>query len=90
VFVNLVRKHEHAEAERRMLRYVINGLKLTPSRPTYTQARDGIISAITFLDHDDLPEAWAGFAKRGMGVDAVSPPSSSSSLAGIMESFDTP
>jgi hypothetical protein len=90
VFVNLVRKHEHAEAERRMLRYVINSLKLTPSRPTYTQARDGIISAITFLGNDDLPEAWAGFAKRGMGVDAVSPPSSSSSLAGVVESFDTP
>jgi hypothetical protein len=90
VFVNLVRKHEHAEAERRMLRYIINGLKLTPSRPTYTQARDGIISAITFLDNDDLPEAWAGFAKRGMGVDAISPPSSSSSLAGVVESFDTP
>jgi hypothetical protein len=90
VFVNLVRKHGHAEAERRMLRYVINGLKLTPSRPTYTQARDGIISAITFLADDDLSEAWAGFAKRGMGVDAVSPPSSSFSLAGVIESFDTP
>jgi extracellular elastinolytic metalloproteinase len=90
VFVNLVRKHGHAEAERRMLRYVINGLKLTPSRPTYTQARDGIISAITFLDNDDLSEAWAGFAKRGMGVDAVSPPSSSFSLAGVVESFETP
>ena len=90
VFVNLVKKHAHAEAERRMLRYVINGLKLTPSRPTYTQARDGIISAITFLDNDDLSEAWAGFAKRGMGVDAVSPPSSSSTLAGVVESFETP
>jgi extracellular elastinolytic metalloproteinase len=90
VFVNLVRKHEHAEAERRMLRYVINGLKLTPSRPTFTQARDGIISAITFLGHGDLAEAWAGFAKRGMGVSAVSPPSSSSSLAGAVESFEAP
>jgi len=90
VFVNLVSKHGHAEAERRMLRYVINGLKLTPSRPTYTQARDGIISAITFIDNDDLSAAWAGFAKRGMGVDAVSPPSSSVSLAGVVESFETP
>jgi hypothetical protein len=90
VFVHLVRKHGHAEAERRMLRYVINGLKLTPSRPTYTQARDGILSAITFLDSEDLSEAWAGFATRGMGVGAVSPPSSSSSLAGVVESFATP
>ena len=32
VFVNLVAKHGHAEAERRMLEYVIGGLKLTPMR----------------------------------------------------------
>ncbi|SDY98396.1 Fungalysin metallopeptidase (M36) [Amycolatopsis xylanica] len=90
VFVNLVAKHGHAEAERRMLEYVIGGLKLTPSRPTYTQARDGIISAVAALNAADLPEVWQGFAKRGMGTAAVSPPSSSSSLAGVVESFDVP
>ncbi len=90
VFVNLVAKHHHEEAERRMLTYVIGGLKLTPSRPTFTQARDGIIAAVSSLDPGDLPEVWAGFAKRGMGVNAVSPPASSTSLAGVVESFDTP
>jgi hypothetical protein len=90
VFVNLVAKHQHEEAEKRMLTYVIGGLKVTPPHPTFTQARDAIIVAVSSLDAEDLPEVWAGFAKRGMGVNAVSPPASSMSLAGVVESFDTP
>ena len=87
VFVNLVAKHGHAVAEKRMMAYVIGGLKLTPIRPTFTQARDGIISAVTSIAAADLPEVRAGFAKRGIGRGAVSPPSSSTSLAGVVESF---
>ena len=90
VFVNLIARHGHVEAEQRMLQYVIGGLKLTPNMPTYIQARDGIVSTVSALDPGDLPEVWAGFAKRGMGVGAVSPPSSSVSLAGVVESFATP
>jgi hypothetical protein len=90
VFVNLVARHGHAEAERRMLEYVIGGLKLTPSMPTFTQARDGILTAVGALDPADLPEVWRGFAKRGMGVGAVSPPATSTSLAGVVEDFTTP
>ena len=87
VFVNLVAKHGHAEAEKRMLAYVIGGLKLTPVRPTFTQARDGILAAVSALDASDLTPVRAGFAKRGMGQGAVSPPSTSTSLAGVVESF---
>jgi extracellular elastinolytic metalloproteinase len=90
VFVNLVSKHQHEEAEKRVLAYVIGGLKLTPPSPTFTQARDGIITAVSALDPGDLPEVWAGFAKRGMGVGAVSPPANSTSLAGVVESFTVP
>jgi hypothetical protein len=90
VFVNLVAKHPHEEAEQRTLMYVIGGLKITPLQPTFTQARDAILTAVSALNPEDLPEVWAGFAKRGMGVNAVSPPSSSASLAGVIESFDTP
>jgi hypothetical protein len=87
VFVKLVAKHGHSEAEKRMLAYVVGGLKVTPLRPTYTQARDGIITAVTSLHPEDEPEVRAGFAKRGMGRGAVSPPSSSTTLAGVVESF---
>jgi hypothetical protein len=87
VFVNLVAKHGHADGEKRSLAYIIGGLKLTPSRPTFTQARDGIIAAASAIDASDLSEIRAGFAKRGIGTGAVSPPSSSSSLSGVVESF---
>jgi hypothetical protein len=90
VFVNLVAKHQHEEAEKRMLSYVIGGLKVTPPHPTFTQARDAMITAVSALNPEDLPEVWAGFAKRGMGANAVSPPASSISLSGVVESFDMP
>jgi extracellular elastinolytic metalloproteinase len=90
VFVNLVAKLQHQEAEKRMLTYVIGGLKVTPLNPTFTQARDAVITAVSALDPGDLPEVWAGFAKRGMGVSAVSPPAGSTSLAGVTEGFDVP
>ena len=90
VFVNLVAKHGHTEAEDRMLKYVIGGLKLTPISPTFTEARDAIIMAVSALHAEDLAEVWAGFAKRGMGVGAVAPSRESTSLTGVVESFETP
>jgi hypothetical protein len=87
VFVNLFAKHGHADAEKRVLAYVIGGLKLTPIRPTFMQARDAILTAVTAMDPADLTTVRAGFAKRGMGTGAVAPPSNSSSLAGVVESF---
>ncbi|MEX5256820.1 M36 family metallopeptidase [Kocuria arenosa] len=90
VFVNLVAAHGHVEAERRVLEYVVGGLKLTPSMPTFTLARDGIITAVSALNPGDLDAVWRGFAKRGLGAGAVSPPSTSTSLAGVVESFSTP
>ncbi len=88
VFVSLVAKHGHVTAEKRMLAYVIGGLKLTPIRPTFTQARDGILTSISAIAADDLPIVKAAFAKRGIGKNAVSPPSNSTSLAGVVESFN--
>lgn len=87
VFVNLVTEYGHQEGERRMLQYVIGGLKLTPSQPTFTQARDGIITAVSALNAGDLPMVWQGFAKRGMGRNAVSPSAFSSNLVGVVEDF---
>jgi extracellular elastinolytic metalloproteinase len=87
VFVNLVNQRGHEDAEMRMLAYVIGGLKLTPVRPTFIQARDGILSAVSAIDAADLPAVRAGFARRGMGKGAVAPPSNSTSLAGVVESF---
>lgn len=90
VFVNLVAAHGHATAEPLMLKYVIGGLKLTPSQPTFVQARDAIVSAATALQPADVPLIWKGFAKRGMGKNAKAPPSSSRSLTEVVENFDVP
>jgi extracellular elastinolytic metalloproteinase len=90
VFVNLVAAHGHAEAERRVLRYVIGGLKLTPAHPTFLQGRDGILTAAGSLDAADVPLVWAGFAKRGMGKNAVAPPAFSTNLTEVVENFDVP
>ena len=90
VFVNLVAAHGHATAEPLMLKYVIGGLKLTPSQPTFVQARDAIISAATAMQPTDVPLIWKGFAKRGLGKNAKAPPSSSSSLTEVVENFDVP
>ena len=87
VFVNLVAKHGHAEAEKRALAYVIGGLKLTPPSPTFLQARDAVIAAVSAMSPGDVAQVRAGFAKRGMGRGAVGPPSTSTSLSGVVESF---
>jgi hypothetical protein len=88
VFVGLVNKLKHEEAEKRMLKYVIGGLKQTPSQPTFTQARDGILSTVAALNPGDLPDVTKAFAKRGIGKKAVSPPSSSTNLTGVVEDFN--
>jgi hypothetical protein len=90
VFVNLAAAHPHAEAEKRMLQYVVGGLKLTPPRPTFLQARDGILAAANALNAEDVKLVWQGFAKRGMGKNAIAPPSESSTFTEVVENFDLP
>ncbi|HEU0147888.1 MAG TPA: M36 family metallopeptidase [Bradyrhizobium sp.] len=90
VFVNLVAAHGHAEAEKRVLQYVIGGLKLTPAHPTFLQARDGILSAVKALNPTDGNMVWKGFAKRGMGEKAKAPPSTSSTHTEVVENFEVP
>ena len=70
-----------------MLKYVIGGLKLTPSQPTFVQARDAIISAATAMQPADVQLIRNGFAKRGLGRNAKAPPSSSFSLTEVVEDF---
>ncbi|CCE98514.1 hypothetical protein SFHH103_04023 (plasmid) [Sinorhizobium fredii HH103] len=90
VFVTLVGAHGHATSEKRMLQYVVGGLKVTPANPTFLQARDAILSAAGALQPADVPLIWKGFAKRGMGKDAVAPAATSTSLTGVVESFGVP
>ncbi|QRV88152.1 extracellular metalloproteinase MEP [Ceratobasidium sp. AG-Ba] len=53
------------------LQLIVNGMKLQPCNPTFIQARDAIIDADNKLTGgENKCLLWAGFASRGLGVDA--------------------
>jgi hypothetical protein len=71
-----------------MLRLVVDGMKLSPSNPTFVQARAAILQA-DLVDYGGVHSAvlWAAFAKRGLGVSASS---ATTSVASAVEAFDVP
>jgi hypothetical protein len=85
---NMLRRYGYAGNER-MLRLVIDGMKLSPANPTFAQARDAILQA-DFVDYAGADTAilWQGFAKRGLGFGAVAP--ASSTTTGVVESYTAP
>ena len=53
-------------------RIVLNGMKFTPTRPSFLNARDGIIQADQNLNAGaNRCAIWTVFARHGMGVSAV-------------------
>ncbi|MFO1395570.1 MAG: M36 family metallopeptidase [Burkholderiales bacterium] len=76
-----------AQAQDRMKRYLVAGFKMTPSAPTFTEARDALLSAMLAQDGQDFAACAQGFAKRGLGFGAVSPDRYSTTNAGAVESF---
>lgn len=75
------------QARDRMRSYLVAGYKMTPNAPTFTQARDAILSAALAADPTDYKLFCAAFAKRGAGQGAVSPPSGSTTNLGVTESY---
>lgn len=76
------------QARDRMIRYLVAGLKLTPAQPTFTEARDGLLAAAAASDVADFQLFATAFARRGMGMRAVSPARSSNTHAGVIEDFN--
>jgi hypothetical protein len=80
------------------IQVVVDGLKLTPSNPTYLQARDGILAALAakarterwggVLRRHRTRQAWRAFARFGMGPKARS--GASTGLTGIVADFTVP
>ncbi|MCY7294133.1 rhombosortase-dependent M36 family metallopeptidase [Alteromonas sp. a30] len=89
VYVNLLNTHEFDVAQTRMADYLVAGYKLTPISPTYTEARDALLAAMYANDPADYELALQAFARRGMGLGAVSPDRSSTTNEGVIESFNT-
>jgi len=66
----------------KVLRDIVDGLKLQPCRPTFVDARNAILQADEINNGGAyLCLLWRGFAKRGLGLNAV---------AGGIESFQLP
>ncbi len=76
------------EARRRMSDYIVAGMLLAPVEPTFTEQRDALIAAAYAADPADAQLIAEGFAKRGAGSCAISPPRGSFDNEGVVESFD--
>ena len=74
-------------AKDQLLYDLVNGMKYTPSRPTYEQMRDGILQATTGTDRQCM--VWTAFAKFGVGQGAKGV-ANSDGTATITESFTNP
>lgn len=60
-----------SEAKERMAHYFIASLKVTPSDPSFTDARDALLAVAYATDMQDYALMQKAFAKRGLGVRAV-------------------
>jgi hypothetical protein len=79
-------RHTYAAAKNLMKDYLLAGYKMMPIAPTFTEARDAILAAAYANDVEDYKLLLAAFAKRGMGLGAVSPSRYDTSFSGIVES----
>ncbi|MBL0692030.1 myxosortase-dependent M36 family metallopeptidase [Comamonas sp. JC664] len=86
-YTSLLRAHPFQDAQDRMKNYLVNAYKLTPSAPTFLEARDAVIAAAYANDPADAERFWAAFAKRGAGVGAQAPDRYSTNNAGVVESY---
>jgi MYXO-CTERM domain-containing protein len=75
-------------AQDKMRRYLVAGYKGTPNSPTFTEARDAILAAALAEDEADYQLIWQAFARRGAGLDAVSPNRASSTNSPVVEDFN--
>ncbi|MEM9103915.1 MAG: M36 family metallopeptidase [Pseudomonadota bacterium] len=75
------------DAQIRMRDYLIISYKMTPSSPTYTEARDALLAAVYANDQEDYRLFLEAFAKRGMGFGAKSPERFDTEHRGVVESF---
>jgi hypothetical protein len=75
------------QAQDRMRLYLVTSLKMTPVSPTFTEARDAVLAAAGANDPVDYSRFLQAFAKRGIGIGAVSPDRFDGNNATVTESF---
>lgn len=90
-YVGLINDERHSfeQARSLMMDYLVAGYKMTPVAPTYTEARDALLAAAYANDVKDYETILNAFARRGMGLGAVSPEKFDGKHTGVVESFET-
>jgi len=67
----LIERYGFREGQRQSIQLVVDGLKLTPSSPTFIDARDAILIADQVNNHGaNQCLIWRAFAKRRLGFSA--------------------
>jgi MYXO-CTERM domain-containing protein len=87
VYSALIADAGFVTARRAMSDYIVAGLQLAPPNQTYTEMRDAILASINAIDPAEMLVAANGFARRGAGTCAVSPPRASTTFNGVTEAF---
>jgi len=82
-------RHTFAEAKSLMKDYLVSSYKMMPMAPTFTEGRDALLAAAYANDQEDYKLILGAFARRGMGLGAVSPSRFSTDHAGVVESYKT-
>lgn len=82
-------RHTFAQAKSLMKDYLVASYKMMPMAPTFTEGRDALLAAAYANDQDDYKLILAAFARRGMGLGAISPSRFSTDHAGVVESYKT-
>jgi hypothetical protein len=82
-------RHTFAEAKSLMKDYLVASYKMMPMAPTFTEGRDALLAAAYANDPEDYKLILGAFARRGMGLGAVSPSRSSTDHTGVVESYKT-
>lgn len=71
------------------MQLVLDGMKLQPANPSFTQARNAILQAdVNLTGGANQNEIWQAFARRGLGASAST--AGSTSTANFVEAFDVP
>lgn len=77
--------YEGQSGSQRFLQNFIDGMKFQPCNPSFVDARDAFLLAEeTNYNGENYCEVWEAFARRGLGVSAVS------SRRKVTEAFDIP
>lgn len=88
-YASLLNAHPFMEAQDRMKRYLVGGLRATPAEPTMVEAANALRAVVAANDPADAQRMDAAFARRGLGAGAVAPPRTSADLVGVVESYAT-